>query len=73
MGFAKRLWEHQREQLEAKLFDGGIGEVEFTEEALALDYTLEEISDLLAAARDESEIEGSDAWNEIHGQFGVGA
>lgn len=64
MGFAKRLWEHQREQLEAKLFDGGIGEVEFTEEALALDYDLDEISELLAMARDE----------EVNnGQFGVGA
>lgn len=53
MGFAKRLWEYQREQLENKLFDGGIGEVEFTEEALALNYSLEEISELLCMARDE--------------------
>lgn len=55
MGFSKRLWEYQREQLENKLFDGGIGEVEFTEEALALDYTLEDIAELLRFARDEED------------------
>lgn len=64
MSFAKRLWEEKRERLEALLFDGGIGEVEFTEEALALNYDLDEIEELLAQARD---------LDEANGQFGVGA
>ncbi len=53
MGQAKRLWELQRERLIDAFFDGSMGDVEFTEEALALDFTLEEIAQLLSEQKEE--------------------